>query len=96
MIRKGKKIASLLGAANRDGNIFDNPDSMDITRTPNPHISFGGGIHFCIGAPLARLEMSIALLALIKRFPKLRLSSEPKRRDSFTLRGYERVEVSKS
>ena len=96
IIRKGEKIASLLGAANRDGNVFDNPDSMDITRTPNPHISFGGGIHFCIGAPLARLEMSIALPALIKRFPNLQLSNEPKRRDSFTLRGYERVEVSKS
>ncbi len=95
IIRKGEKIASLLGAANRDGNAFDNPDSMDITRTPNPHISFGGGIHFCIGAPLARLEMSIALPALIKRFPNLQLSNEPKRRDSFTLRGYERVEVSK-
>jgi cytochrome P450 len=95
IIRKGEKIASLLGAANRDGNVFDNPDSMDITRTPNPHISFGGGIHFCIGAPLARLEMSIALPALIKRFPNLQLSNEPKRRDSFTLRGYERVEVSK-
>ena len=96
IIRKGEKIASLLGAANRDGNVFDNPDSMDITRTPNPHISFGGGIHFCIGAPLARLEMSIALPALIKRFPNLQLSNEPKRRDSFTLRGYERVEVSES
>lgn len=96
IIRKGEKIASLLGAANRDGNVFDNPDSMDITRTPNPHISFGGGIHFCIGAPLARLEMSIALPALIKRFPNLQLSKEPKRRDSFTLRGYERVEVSES
>ncbi len=94
-IHEGEKIASLLGAANRDGRVFDNPDLMDITRSPNPHISFGGGIHFCIGAPLARLEMSIALPALIKRFPNLKLSSEPKRRDSFTLRGYERVEVSK-
>ncbi len=95
-IHEGEKIASLLGAANRDGRVFDNPDSMDITRSPNPHISFGGGIHFCIGAPLARLEMSVALPALIRRFPKLQLSSEPKRRDSFTLRGYERVEVSKN
>lgn len=96
IIRKGEKIASLLGAANRDGNTFVNPDSMDITRSPNPHISFGGGIHFCIGAPLARLEMSIALPSLIKRFPNLNLFNEPKRRDSFTLRGYERVEVSKN
>ena len=95
MIHEGEKIASLLGSANRDESVFNSPDLMDITRTPNPHISFGGGIHFCIGAPLARLEMSIALPALIKRFPKLQLSSEPKRRDSFTLRGYERVEVSK-
>lgn len=96
LIRKGEKIASLLGSANRDESVFANADSMDITRAPNPHISFGGGIHFCIGAPLARLEMTIALTALIKHFPKLQLSSEPKRRDSFTLRGYERVEVSKN
>ena len=95
-IHEGEKIASLLGSANRDESVFNQPDLMDITRTPNPHISFGGGIHFCIGAPLARLEMSIALPALIKRFPKLQLSNEPKRRDSFTLRGYERVEVSKN
>ena len=95
-IYEGEKIASLLGSANRDESVFNQPDLMDITRTPNPHISFGGGIHFCIGAPLARLEMSIALPALIKRFPKLQLSSEPKRRYSFTLRGYERVEVSKN
>lgn len=95
LIKEGEKIASLLGAANRDEGVFENPDSMDITRTPNPHISFGGGIHFCIGAPLARLEMSIALPALIKRFPELKLSSGPKRRDSFTLRGYEKVEVAK-
>lgn len=95
IIRKGEKIASLLGSANRDGAVFPDPDEMDITRSPNPHISFGGGIHFCIGAPLARLEMSIALPALIKRFPNLQLFSEPKRRESFTLRGYERVEVAK-
>jgi cytochrome P450 len=95
LIKEGEKIASLLGAANRDEGVFENPDSMDITRTPNPHISFGGGLHFCIGAPLARLEMSIALPALIKRFPELKLSSGPKRRDSFTLRGYEKVEVAK-
>ncbi|MFM1789672.1 MAG: hypothetical protein RLZZ12_1021 [Actinomycetota bacterium] len=95
LIKEGEKIASLLGAANRDEGVFQNPDSMDIARAPNPHISFGGGIHFCIGAPLARLEMSIALPALIKRFPELKLSSEPKRRDSFTLRGYEKVEVAK-
>jgi cytochrome P450 len=95
LIKEGEKIASLLGAANRDEGVFENPDSMDITRTPNPHISFGGGIHFCIGAPLARLEMSIALPALIKRFPELKLSSGPKRRDSFTLRGYEKVKVAK-
>jgi cytochrome P450 len=96
LIREGEKIASLLGAANRDESVFSNANSMDITRSSNPHISFGGGIHFCIGAPLARLEMSLALPALIKRFPKLQLFSEPKRRDSFTLRGYERVEVAKN
>ena len=96
LVRSGQKIGSLLGAANRDEAVFERADSMDITRSSNQHISFGGGIHFCIGAPLARLEMSIALPALIKKFPGLQLSGAPIRRNSFTLRGYERIEVSKN
>ena len=66
---------------------------MNLERDPNPHIAFGAGIHFCIGAPLARLEMNIALPLLIERFPGLELAAEPIRRPSFVLRGYETVPV---
>ena len=93
-IAQGQKIAALLGSAGRDADVFDRPDELDLTRDPNPHIGFGAGIHFCIGAPLARMEMTTSLPALIKRFPKLALSAEPVRRPAFVLRGYETVPVS--
>ena len=93
-IKSGQKIVSLLGSANRDSSVFGNADVFDVARKSNPHIGFGAGIHFCIGAPLARLEMSVSLPALIKRFPKLKLSETPVRRPTFSLRGYERVTVS--
>ncbi len=92
-IRQGQKIAALLGAANRDPDVFENADSMDLTREPNQHIAFGAGIHFCIGAPLARLEMNISLPALIERFPTLELAGEPTRRPTFVLRGYDAILV---
>ncbi len=90
-IKQGQKIVSLLGSANRDEEVFANADTMDITRDPNPHIGFGAGIHFCIGAPLARLEMGISLPELFKRFPTLELDGNPVRRPTFSLRGYESV-----
>ena len=93
-IRQGQKIAALLGAANRDPDVFENADSMDLTREPNQHIAFGAGIHFCIGAPLARLEMNISLPALIERFPALELAGEPTRRPTFVLRGNDAIPVS--
>ena len=92
-VEPGQKIASLLGSAARDESVFANPDLMDVTRDPNPHIGFGAGIHFCIGAPLARLEMSIALPMLMQRFPNLELAAEPVRRPTFVLRGYETIPV---
>ncbi|MEY4476879.1 MAG: hypothetical protein RJA31_383 [Actinomycetota bacterium] len=92
-IREGQKIAALLGSANRDEDVFDNPTDMDLTRERNPHIGFGAGIHFCIGAPLARLEMNVVLPAVFERFPALELTVEPKRRPGFVLRGYESVPV---
>jgi hypothetical protein len=94
LVKTGQKIAALLGSANRDEKIFENADALDLTRSPNPHIGFGAGVHFCIGAPLARMEMSTALLQLVKRFPNLTLISEPVRRPTFVLRGYESVPVS--
>lgn len=69
-------MPSLLGA-NRDPAVFDDPDTFDITRSPNPHIAFGYGIHFCLGAPLARMEGAIANNALLARFPNLRLNADP-------------------
>ena len=93
-IAKGQKIAALIGAANRDGEVFTNPDEMDLTRNPNPHIGFGAGIHFCLGAPLARLEMGVSLPALWEKYPDMELASEPIRRPTFVLRGYESVAIS--
>ena len=95
-IKKGQKIASLLGSANRDSAMFENPDELNLSRHPNPHIGFGAGIHFCIGAPLARIEMSVSLPALIKRFGNLELAEKPLRRQSFVLRGYDKVLVRNS
>lgn len=93
-IKEGQKIAALLGSANRDHSHFANSDQMDITRDPNPHIGFGAGIHFCLGGPLARLEMGIALPRLIKAFPNMQIAGDPIRRPTFVLRGYEKVEIS--
>ena len=93
-IEPGQKIAALIGSANRDSAVFENADEMDVTRDPNPHIGFGAGIHFCLGAPLARLEMGVSLPALWEKYPDMSLASEPVRRPTFVLRGYERVEIS--
>lgn len=90
-IPTGAKIAALLGSANRDETIFENADTMNLLRDPNPHIGFGAGIHFCLGAPLARLEMGVSLPALFERFPTIELDGEPERRPTFVLRGYESV-----
>ena len=94
VIKEGQKIAALLGSTNRDEQHFQRATEMDITRDPNPHIGFGAGIHFCLGGPLARLEMGIALPKLIKAFPNMKISSDPIRRPTFVLRGYEKVEIS--
>lgn len=93
-IEKGQKIAALIGSANRDSVVFERADEMDLTRDPNPHIGFGAGIHFCLGAPLARLEMSVSLPALWEKYPNMQLAGNPMRRPTFVLRGYESVSIS--
>jgi cytochrome P450 len=93
-IREGQRIAALLGSANRDPEVFEHADALDIGRDPNPHIAFGAGIHFCLGGPLARLEMQQSLPLLAERFPDLRLAGEPDQRGTFVLRGYDTVPVS--
>jgi len=90
-VLKGQKVVSMLGSANRDEEVFENTDQFDITRKHNPHIAFGAGIHFCIGAPLARLEMQNSLPMLFERFPNLQLAGTPVQRPTFVLRGWETI-----
>ena len=90
-VKAGEKAGALLGSANRDGSVFDDVDTFDITRESNPHIAFGAGIHFCIGAPLARLEMNTSLPMLFERFPDLKLAGTPIQRPTFVLRGWESI-----
>jgi hypothetical protein len=86
-IRAGETVVAVLGAANRDPAQFPDPDRLDLARKPNRHLAFGGGIHFCLGAPLARMEAAIAIPALLARLPRLELAGPPVRRDTVTLRG---------
>ncbi len=92
-IPAGAKIAALLGAAHRDPAVFAAPDSFDVTRTPNPHLGFGAGIHFCLGAPLARVEVQAMLQALRRRLPGVVLAAEPLRRQEFVIRGLHALDV---
>ncbi|OLR95595.1 cytochrome P450 [Actinokineospora bangkokensis] len=89
----GDKVAALLGAAARDPEVFPDPDRLDITRTPNPHLGFGAGIHYCVGAPLARVEVSAALKALTATLPTLALAGTPTRRPEFVIRGWQSLPV---
>lgn len=93
-IEAGQKVAALLGAANRDPAAFADPDRLDVGRAPNPHLGFGAGIHFCLGAPLARVELQVSLATLLARFPRLALAGEPVRRPEFVIRGLSSLPVS--
>ncbi|AXT84117.1 cytochrome P450 [Aeromicrobium sp. A1-2] len=93
VIAAGQKIACLMGSANRDADVFVDADRFDVGRDPNPHVGFGMGLHFCLGAPLARLELQISLKTLLDRFPRLRLAEEAPRRPTWVLRGFERIDT---
>ena len=91
-IPRGGMTLGVIGSANRDEKVFENADALDLTREPNKHLSFGQGIHFCVGAPLARLEGQIAINTLLRRSPDLRLSvptDSLRWRPSIFLRGLE-------
>jgi cytochrome P450 len=94
-IPKGEIVMPFIGAADRDPAQFRDPERLDITRTENRHVAFGLGIHFCLGAPLARIEGQIAINTLLRRLPKLALAVErPEHRHSLTLRGLVALPVS--
>lgn len=92
-IPAGRVVVLLTGAANHDRQVFEAPHRLDLGRSPNPHLAFGGGAHFCIGAPLARLEARVVLTGLVRRFPGLRLAGPPRWRPSFTIHGLRSLPV---
>ena len=92
-LRKGESVGLMLGAANRDPARFPEPDRFIPGRDPNPQVSFGAGIHFCIGAPLARLEMQIAMPLLFQRLPRLALAERPAYRNAYHFHGLESLRV---
>ena len=89
----GERVVAYLGAGNRDPERFADPDRLDLARGDCAPLSFGGGIHYCLGAPLARLEAQVAFPALLRRFPHIELCGTPERRDSLAIRGYIRLPV---
>ena len=93
VVEPGEKVAALLGAANRDPDVFADADTLDVRREPNPHLAFGVGVHFCLGAPLARMELAESLSAMFATYPDLRLAGDPVSRGTFVLRGFRTVPV---
>jgi cytochrome P450 len=92
-IPKGAELGLLFGSANRDPDVVDRPDELDVTRVENPHVSFGAGIHFCLGAPLARLELATSFSTILARLPKLELVAEPRWKPAYIIRGLEQLLV---
>ena len=87
-LEKGQQVVLLLGSANRDESVFSSPERLDIRREGNRQVAFGGGIHLCLGAPLARVEAQAAIGRLVRRFPALALvSDDVPYKETFTLRG---------
>lgn len=95
-IAAGDKLGLLLGAANRDPRVFAHPNEFNIHRSPNPHLSFSAGHHFCLGAPLARLEAQQLLAVLASELPNMSLSRSPRREPGLMVRGYESIFISRA
>jgi len=93
-LRAGTEVALLFASGNRDGRKFADPDRLDLTRVDNPHLTFGLGIHYCIGAPLARVELQTSLAALLARLPGIRVAQEPvEYTGGFVIRGHRALPV---
>ena len=87
-------VISVLGSANRDETVFDRPDEFDITRSSPKHLTFGGAVHHCLGAPLARMEAELAVRTIVTRFPDLRLATDDVEwLDNFNVRGLKELPV---
>ena len=93
-VEVGDEIAMLFGSGNRDPRRFDAPATFDVGRNDPAHLEFGGGIHFCVGAPLARQELEVSVAAIAGRFPDLTLAREPRYHPTFVLRGLTALELS--
>ena len=94
-VERGDRVILLYPSANRDEAVFDEPFRFDITRDPNPHVAFGAGVHFCLGAPLSRLEINVALESLARRIDHFELDegNDLRYHPSFVLRGLVRLDV---
>src|SRR2546427_1838580 len=92
-IPRGAELGLVFGSANRDPEVFDEPDRLELRRTPNPHLSFGPGIHFCLGAPLGRLELQTSFRKLLERFPRMEPVEEPRWKPSYIVRGLDGLRV---
>ncbi|WP_329454777.1 cytochrome P450 [Streptomyces sp. NBC_01497] len=93
VVPRGSEVALLFGSAHRDPARFENPDTLDLARADNPHLAFGAGIHYCLGAPLARLELTQSFGALLRRAPGLRLVAEPEWNPGYVIRGPRELRV---
>ena len=92
-VPKGAELGLLFGSANRDPAVFDHPDRLDVAREPNPHLTFGAGTHYCIGAPLGRLELELSFATLLRRLPALALAEDPRWKPTYVLRGLQALRV---
>jgi len=92
-VPKGAELGLLFGSANRDPDVFGYPDDLDVGREPNPHVSFGAGVHFCLGAPLARLELQTSFATVLRRLPTLQLVEEPAWKPNYIIRGLRELRV---
>jgi cytochrome P450 len=92
-VPRGAELGLLFGSANRDPRVFDTPDELRLDRGPNPHLTFGAGIHFCLGAPLARLELQTSFERVLRRLPTLELAEEPRWKPGYIIRGLRSLRV---
>ena len=92
-IPEGAELGLLFDSANHDPSVFDRPEELRLDRKPNPHLTFGAGIHFCLGAPLGRMELQLSFRALLERFPELELVEEPRFKPNYVIRGLEGLRV---